>query len=444
MRYYADLHVHSRYSRACSRNSDLPRLAWWARRKGITVLGTGDFTHPKWARQLREALVPAEPGLFRLRDEIDREVLRTLPPTCRGPLRFTLQVEVSTTYARGGRGRRIHHLCHVPDFDAAGELTRRLSRFGDLASDGRPALAMDARDLLEATLSAGEGSYLVPAHAWTPWFGVLGSKSGFDGVAECYGDLADHVFALETGLSSDPEMNWRVSSLDRFRLVSHSDAHSPPILGRNATVFDTELDYFAIRRALMTGEGYAGTVDLYPEEGKYHLDGHRGCGVRLEPAETRAHQGKCPVCGRRLTVGVLHRVEELADHPAGRRPSTAGEALKIVPLPEIAAEVLGVGPKTKTVERAVDALTAALGPELPLLLDVPPRQVREAGEPETAEAIERLRAHRVRRDPGYDGVFGTVSLFGDGGPAPAAGRAGRSGRSGRTAASRIPGQQEFQ
>ncbi|HEX5567647.1 MAG TPA: endonuclease Q family protein [Streptomyces sp.] len=418
MRYYADLHVHSRYSRACSRNSDLHHLARWARRKGITVLGTGDFTHPLWSRQLREALVPAEPGLFRLRDDLDREVLRELPPACHGPLRFLLQVEVSTTYARGGRGRRIHHLCYVPDFGTAGEFTRRLARFGDLASDGRPALALDARDLLEITLGSGAGSYLVPAHAWTPWFGVLGSKSGFDGVDECYGELAGEVFALETGLSSDPEMNWRVSALDRFRLVSHSDAHSPPVLGRNATVFDTGLDYFALRRALETGQGYVGTVDLYPEEGKYHLDGHRACGVRLEPAETRARHGRCPVCGRKLTVGVLHRVEELADRPAGRRPPTAGEALKIVPLPEIVGEVLGVGPKTKAVARSVDSLAAALGPELPLLLERPVRELREAGEPETAEAVERLRAHRVWREAGYDGEFGTISLFGPGGAAP--------------------------
>ncbi|WP_031506197.1 endonuclease Q family protein [Streptomyces megasporus] len=424
MRHYADLHVHSRYSRACSRDSDLAHLAWWARRKGITVLGTGDFTHPVWARTLRESLVPAEPGLFRLRDDLDREVLRTLPPTCHGPLRFTLQVEVSTNYRRDGRGRRIHHLCHVPDFDAAEHLSRRLAPFGDLASDGRPALAMDARDLLEAVLASGEGSYLVPAHVWTPWFGSLGSKSGFDGVEECYGDLAGHVFAVETGLSSDPEMNWRVSALDRFRLVSHSDAHSPPALGRNATVFDTELDYFALRRALETGEGYVGTVDLYPEQGKYHLDGHRGCGVRMEPAETRAHGGTCPVCGRRLTVGVLHRVEELADRPSGRRPAGGGEPLKIIPLPEITGRLLGVGPKSKRVARAVDALTAALGPELPLLLDVPLAEVHAAGEAETADALGRLRAHRVRREPGYDGVFGTISLLDPDEPAPAAGRGG--------------------
>ncbi|MEE1941241.1 endonuclease Q family protein [Streptomyces sp. TRM 70361] len=429
MRHYADLHIHSRYSRACSRALDLRQLARWARRKGITVLGTGDFTHPGWAAELREELVPAEPGLFRLRDETDHEVLETLPPTCRGPLRFTLQTEVATNYTRGGRGRRLHHLCHVPGFEAVERLTRALTPYGALASDGRPALAMDARDLLEAVLAAGEGAFLVPAHIWTPWFGLLGSKSGFDSVAECYGDLTEHVFALETGLSSDPEMNWRVSALDRFRLVSHSDAHSAPALGRNATVFDTDLDYFALRRALATGEGYAGTVDLYPEEGKYHLDGHRACGVRLTPAETRELGGRCPVCGRRLTVGVLHRVEELADHRAGRRPETAGEPLKIVPLPEIVGEILGVGPKSKAVGRAVDSLTAALGPELPLLLEVPLERLREAGEPEVAEAVGRLRAHRVRRESGYDGVYGTVSLAaaetgtepGTGRPVPAAG-----------------------
>lgn len=419
MRFYADLHVHSRHSRACSRDSDLAHLAHWARRKGITVLGTGDFTHPEWSRVLRESLVPAEPGLFRLRDDLDRAVLEGLPPSCRGPLRFLLQVEVSTQYRRGGRGRRIHHLCYAPGFAEAERLTGALAPHGDLASNGRPALAMDARDLLEAVLASGEGSYLVPAHAWTPWFGILGSKSGFDGVDECFGDLAGHVFALETGLSSVPEMNWRVSSLDRFRLVSHSDAHSPPALGRNATVFAADLDYFALRRALETGEGYAGTVDLYPEAGKYHLDGHRGCGVRTEPARTRAHGGRCPVCGGRLTIGVLHRADALADRPDGRRPPTAGGAWKIVPLPEIAGEILGVGPKSKSVGRYTDSLTGALGPELPLLLEVPVERIRAAGEPQAAAAIERLRAHRVRRDPGYDGTFGRISVLGpDGEPGP--------------------------
>ncbi|MCS0635554.1 endonuclease Q family protein [Streptomyces sp. LP05-1] len=420
MRYYADLHVHSKYSRACSRYSELPELARWARRKGITVLGTGDFTHPEWARRLREDLVPAEPGLFRLRDDLEEEVLRSLPRSCRGPLRFLLQVEVATGHRQGGRARKLHHLLYVPDFEAAAGLSRRLARHGDLTGDGRPFLAMDARELLSATLESGEGAYLVPAHIWTPWFGVLGSTFGFDSVEECYGDLAGEIFAVETGLSSDPEMNWRVPGLDRYRLVSHSDAHSAPIIGRNATLFDTRLDYFALRHALRTGEGYTGTVDLHPEEGKYHLDGHRACGVRLDPDETEALGGRCPECGRRVTVGVLHRVRQLTGHPEGTRPATAGASRKIVPLPELVGELLGVGPKSKKVTARVAELTSALGPELPLLLDLPLPELRAAGEAGLAEAVDRLRTGRVHRDPGYDGVFGTVSVFAPGEtPAPA-------------------------
>ncbi|HEY3749432.1 MAG TPA: endonuclease Q family protein, partial [Pseudonocardiaceae bacterium] len=250
MRYYADLHVHSKYSRACSKDCDLVHLAWWARRKGITVLGTGDVTHPAWAEELRTSLVPAEDGLYRLRDDLDREVLRTLPPTCQGPVRFQLEVEISTIYKRDDRTRKVHHLCHLPDFDAMAAFTAKLAKIGNLGSDGRPILGLDSRDLLEITLESGDGAYLVPAHVWTPWFAALGSKSGFDAVEDCYADLADHVFALETGLSSNPEMNWQVSGLDRYHLVSNSDAHSPPALGRNATVLDTDLGFTQIRDAL--------------------------------------------------------------------------------------------------------------------------------------------------------------------------------------------------
>ena len=313
MLYYADLHIHSKYSRATSRDADLEHLALWAKRKGITVVGTGDFTHPAWFEEIRSKLVPAEPGLFRLRPEIEREVERKLPPSCHGPVRFLLEVEISTIYKKGDRTRKVHHLIYASNLDTAGRIRERLGAIGNIASDGRPILGLDSRHLLEITLSSGADAYLIPAHVWTPWFAVLGSKSGFDSVEECYGDLTPYIFAVETGLSSDPPMNWRVSRLDRFTLVSNSDAHSPPMLGREACAFDTELDYFAIRRSLETGEGYGGTVEFFPEEGKYHLDGHRACGVRLEPAETRRVQGLCPACGKPLTVGVMHRVEELAD-----------------------------------------------------------------------------------------------------------------------------------
>jgi DNA helicase II / ATP-dependent DNA helicase PcrA len=411
MPFYADLHIHSKHSRACSRDCDLEHLAWWAGRKGIGLVGTGDFTHPRWFEELRETLVPAEPGLFRLREELERAVAGRLPGSCRGPVRFMLSVEISTIYKRAERTRKVHHLVYVPDFDAAAAFNRRLGRVGNIASDGRPILGLDSRDLLEITLESGEGSYLVPAHVWTPWFAVLGSKSGFDAVEDCYADLAGHVFALETGLSSDPAMNWRVSALDRYRLVSNSDAHSPPMLGREASVFDTELDYFALRGALETGVGFRGTVEFFPEEGKYHLDGHRRCGVRLEPAETRARRGGCPVCGKPLTVGVLHRVEELADRPEGWRLEGAAGFRSLVQLPEVVGEILGVGARSRSVEREVAALVERFGPELGILERVPLEELRRVGSELLAEAVGRLRRGEVVREAGYDGEYGVIRMF---------------------------------
>ncbi|MEV7013087.1 endonuclease Q family protein [Streptosporangium sp. NPDC051022] len=415
MRFHADLHIHSRYSRACSRDSDLKHLTWWARRKGVTLLGTGDFTHPAWFALLRENLVPAEPGLFRLRDELDREIARTLPSSVASDrVRFTLSVEISTVYRRGGRTRKIHHLVHVPDFEAAETFNRRLGQVGDLGADGRPTVGIDSRDLLEITLDSGDGAHLVPAHVWTPWFGVFGSKSGFDTIEECYGDLSGHIFALETGLSSDPAMNRRVSGLDRYRMVSYSDAHSPPRIGRETTMFDVDLDYFAVLRALRTGTGYEGTVEFFPEEGRYHLDGHRRCGVRLEPDKTREHGGICPVCGKPLTVGVLSRVEDLADRPAGHaRPGEADAFDRLVPLPEIVGEILEVGPGSKKVSGEIDRLIAAFGPELRILQEVPVGAL-EARLPSLGEAIGRLRRGEVVREPGYDGEYGVIRLFAPG------------------------------
>lgn len=299
MSFHADLHVHSKYSRATSRDLDLEHLAWWAARKGIGVVGTGNCVHPAWLAEIKSKLVPIGNGLFRLKPEIEAEVWKTLPPACRAPVRFMLCTEISTIYKKGDKTRKIHHLTYAADLDAVDRLAASLARIGNIASDGRPILGLDSRDLLEITLQSGPDSYLVPAHIWTPWFAALGSQSGFDSIEECYGDLADHIFAVETGLSSDPAMNWRISFLDRYRLTSNSDAHSPGKLGREATRFTCEPDYFAIRRALETGDGYGGTVEFFPEEGKYHMDGHRACGVRLEPKETLAREGRCPVCGAR-------------------------------------------------------------------------------------------------------------------------------------------------
>ena len=417
MTFYADLHVHSRFSRATSRNCDLEHLAIWARKKGIAVVGTGDFTHPAWRAELKDQLVPAEPGLFRLCPDLERMVEDGLPPACRGShtaVRFMLSVEISTIYKKGEKTRKIHHLVYCPDFESADRLVAALSRIGNLNSDGRPILGLDSRHLLEMTLESGPGSYLVPAHVWTPWFAALGSKSGFDAVDDCYGDLAPHIFAVETGLSSDPPMNWRVSSLDRFRLMSNSDAHSPEKLGREVCVFHTEMDYFALRRALETGHGYGGTLEFFPEEGKYHLDGHRNCNVRLEPDETRRHNGRCPACGKPLTVGVMHRVEDLADRGSDATPpGTAGDTQGLIPLPEILGEIHRVGPKSKRVAQDYEGLLARLGPELPLLSSLPLEEIGPVAPSLVAEAVARLRRREVIREAGYDGVYGTIRLFRD-------------------------------
>ncbi|OZV77945.1 AAA family ATPase [Micromonospora echinospora] len=414
--FVADLHIHSKYSRACSRDLTLPNLGWWARRKGIGVLGTGDFTHPAWYDHLRETLHPAEPGLYRLGPEAERDIARRLPPRLADaaeadPVRFMLSVEISTIYKRGDRTRKVHHLIYLPDLDAVARFNAALGRIGNLGSDGRPILGLDSRDLLEITLEASPDGYLVPAHIWTPWFSALGSKSGFDAIADCYADLAGHIFAVETGLSSDPAMNWRVASLDAYRLVSNSDAHSPPALAREATVFATGRDYFAIRDALRTGDGLAGTIEFFPEEGKYHADGHRVCGVNWSPEQTRAAGGRCPECGKPLTVGVLSRIEELADRTEGHRPEQAREVTHLVPLAEILGEINKVGPRSKKVEGKLNDLVAALGPELEILTTTPLDELQRVGGEVLAEGIGRLRRGEVRRVPGYDGEYGVITLF---------------------------------
>lgn len=412
MRFYADLHIHSKYSRATSKNCDLEHLAYWGRKKGIAVIGTGDFTHPAWFSEIKEKLIPAEPGLFRLREDMDKDVLRRLPSSCQGATRFMLSVEISTIYKRGEKTRKIHHLIYAPTIEKAQHISDKLEQIGNIRSDGRPILGLDSRHLLEIVLETGDDCYLVPAHIWTPWFAVLGSKSGFDSIRDCYGDLADHIFAVETGLSSDPEMNWRISQLDRYRLVSNSDAHSPAKLGREACIFETDLDYFAMRRALETGDGYGGTVEFFPEEGKYHMDGHRKCGVCLSPEESRAHNGLCPVCNKPLTLGVMYRVQQLADRAPATKPQDTDEFVSLVPLPEVISETEKVGANSQRVAKEYEGLLNKLGSELSILNDIPLEQIQsEAPSSLIPEAIARMRQGSVIREPGFDGEYGKIKLF---------------------------------
>ena len=403
MRFIADLHVHSRFSRATSPHMRPEGLARWAALKGIGVLGTGDFTHPEWLRELQDALVPAEPGLYRLRDAEGLDV----PDSCRTDVRFLYQAEISCIYKRAGKTRKVHSVVLAPGWKEATEISRRLGRLGNVTSDGRPILGLDTEKLLQLVLDVSADAMLVPAHAWTPHFSVFGSVSGFDSLEECFGNLTPHIRAIETGLSSDPPMNRRLSALDGLTLISNSDAHSPSKLGREANVLDTGMSYHDIANAIKTGKGFEGTIEFFPEEGKYHVDGHRKCGISMEPGETVKHGFKCPACGRKMTVGVLHRVEALAD----RDEPKAENFRHIIPLAEIIAECMGRGVNTKGVQGRYIEVLSALGPEFTVLLDTPLPDIERAGGEMLARAIGKMRQGDVYVEPGYDGEFGVVRVF---------------------------------
>lgn len=404
--YIADLHIHSRFSRATSRDCDLPHLDFWARRKGIALLGTGDFTHPAWRAELREQLLPAGDGTYVLRPEL------RLPGAPSGETpRFLVTGEISCIYKRLGKTRKVHNLILLPSLEAADALAARLEAVGNVRSDGRPILGLDSRDLLELTLDACPEAEFIPAHIWTPHFALFGAFSGFDTMEECFGDLTGHIHAVETGLSSDPPMNWRLSALDGLTLVSHSDAHSPAKLGREADLLDTGLSYPELVGAIRTGKGFAGTLEFFPEEGKYHLDGHRACGVCLTPGETLDRGGLCPVCGRRLTIGVEHRVEALADRPAGFRPAGARPFESLAPLPEVIAASTGAPAAGKKTLALYERMLRELGPEFPILRQVPLEDIGRAAGPCVAEGIRRLRLGQVERRPGFDGEYGAISLL---------------------------------
>ena len=414
MKLVADLHIHSHFSRATSKKLDIPNLAIWAKRKGVHIVGTGDIAHPGWLVEMRESLEPAEPGLYRLKKEVEQAIQSQVPDACRTmTVRFLLAGEISSIYKRGGRVRKIHNVVFAPDFERVEAIQSELEKIGNIRSDGRPILGLDSRDLLEILLEIDERNHLIPAHIWTPWFALLGSKSGFDSVEECFADLTPYIFALETGLSSDPPMNWRVSSLDRYALISSSDAHSPAKLAREATLFDVELAYDAIFDALRRHDPqrYLGTLEFFPEEGKYHYDGHRKCGVVWDPKTTLAHGGRCPVCGKPVTVGVMHRVETLADRPDGVPKPNAAPFHSLIPLPEILSELHGVGPNSKRVQKEYDRILAQLGPELQILFDLPLEDIARVGGARLAEGIDRMRRGEVIAQPGFDGEYGVIRVF---------------------------------
>ncbi|RJR53647.1 MAG: AAA family ATPase [Desulfobacteraceae bacterium] len=410
MQFIADLHIHSHYSRATSRDLVPQKLALWAQKKGIQLLGTGDFTHPGWFAELKENLVEAEQGLFRLKHSLENDVEKELPRSCRLTPRFILSGELSCIYKRGGKTRKVHHLILMPDFDSLEKFNKSLARIGNIRSDGRPILGLDSKNLLEMALEASDRAFFIPAHIWTPWFSLFGSKSGFDAMEECFDDLTSHIHALETGLSSDPAMNGLFSELDQYVLVSNSDAHSPQKLGREANLFSTDLGYDRIIEAMTGGEGFTGTIEFFPEEGKYHLDGHRKCSVCFEPEETRGCGGKCPACGKPLTVGVLNRVCELADRDT---PILSRRFFSLIPLSEILSEILACGPSTSKVTAVYDELLERLGPELQILMNRPLDELKEAGGPLLAEGIRRMRLNQVIREGGYDGEYGRIRLFRD-------------------------------
>src|SRR3990172_2347499 len=399
MRIIADLHLHSGYSRATSRDMDVEHMARWSRIKGITLLGTGDFTHPVWLRELRAKLQPTGGGLF-----------------AHHGAHFMLTVEVSNIYPAGGRLRKIHKILFAPSFEVVDKINAVLGRFGNLLADGRPTLTLPSDRLVEYVMEISSDCMVVPAHAWTPWFSLYGSNSGFDSIEECFGDQVKHIAAVEPGLSSDPPMNWRLSELDQVMLVSNSDAHSPPKLGREANVFDCAPDYFEILRVLREKDTsrFLYTIEFFPEEGKYHFDGHRACDRRLTPKETAAAGGRCPVCGRPTTVGVLHRVELLADREEGFVPEGAVPYRNLVPLEEIIAEANGTKPGTVGVREEDFRLCEAFGGEFNVLLDAPVEEVRKHTTLRIAEGLRRVREGRVHIAPGYDGVFGEISIFKDG------------------------------
>ncbi len=413
MEHIVDLHIHSHHSRATSKNCTIEGLYYWGKIKGINIIGTGDFTHPSWFVEMQEKMELAEGGLYKLKDDIARDIDKKLPESVRNNIiRFVLTVEISTIYSKGGQVRKLHNCIVVPSFQVASYINSRLDQIGNLKADGRPILGMDSKNLLEITLESHPDSLFFPAHIWTPWFAMFGSKSGFDSIEEAFDDLAPEVKAIETGLSSDPYMNWRLEELRNRTVISNSDAHSPQKLGREATVIQCPLDYKEIIDAIKTNDKrLVGTIEFFPEEGKYHYDGHRACNVRFTPEETKEHKGICPVCHRALTVGVDYRINQVANYPVEDIHKNGKSVEYIIPLPEIIAEMKGKKVGTKTVTEEYERVYTALGNEFDLLRKVSIQDIRKKGFVELGNVIERMRKGDVYIEPGYDGVYGIIKLF---------------------------------
>jgi len=402
MKFIGDFHIHSKYSRATSPSTDLENLNKWAKIKGVNVLGTGDFTHPLWVRELKEQLEPAEPGLFKFKgDELST--------------RFILTSEISCIYSKNQEVRKVHIVVLAPSFEAVDKINAKLELIGNLHSDGRPILGLDAKELLKIVLDADENCLVVPAHAWTPWFSVFGSKSGFNSLEECFDEYTKYIYAIETGLSSDPAMNWKLSQLDKITLISNSDAHSPKKIGREANIFDTELSYDAIIDAIKSKDKnkFLYTIEFFPEEGKYHYDGHRLCDINFSPAESKKYNNICPKCKKPLTIGVFNRVSELADRQDGFIPKNSIPYKSLIPLEEIIADSLGVGVASKKVFGFYNQLVKNIGSEFDILLKSDKLEIAKNSLPEIAEGVIKVRNGDVKIIPGYDGVYGKIKIFDD-------------------------------
>ncbi len=426
MKFIADLHIHSKYSRATSKNMILEELDRWADDKGILVMGTGDFTHPAWIKEIKTKLEPAEPGLFKLKEKYK---LKTIKGTF-ADTRFLLSVEISSIYSRGGKTRRVHNLIFSSDIETAEKINTSLSKIGNIKSDGRPILGLDCEELAKIIFNINPEAVIIPAHAWTPWFSVFGSMSGFDSIEECFGQYSKNIFAIETGLSSDPAMNWQVSQLDNVALISNSDSHSLGKIGREANIFDTELSYQGIMKAIKSGspaerkmrkgekEKFMGTIEFFPEEGKYHYDGHRACDISFHPEETEKHNGICPKCKKLLVIGVMNRVHKLADRNVKiniksniSKLSSNVPFYNLVGLKEIIAEAFDMGESTKKVGAEYERLIMQFGNELKILMEIPSNGLKGMTDAKIVEAIERVRERKLSIRPGYDGEYGEIKIF---------------------------------